>query len=49
MNVNKKVLGFVVAIVAFVAVMLVPMGGLGYFGFKTLLRFRTMVAIFRVR
>jgi sodium-dependent dicarboxylate transporter 2/3/5 len=36
MNVNKKVLGFVVAIVAFVAVMLVPMGGLGYSGHAAL-------------
>ena len=36
MNVNKKVLGFVVAIIAFIAVMLIPLKGLSYPGHAAL-------------
>lgn len=36
MNINKKVLGFVVAIIAFIAVMLIPLKGLSYPGHAAL-------------
>ena len=36
MNFNKKVMGFILAIVAFVAVMLIPIGGLSYPGHAAL-------------
>ena len=36
MNFNKKVIGFILAIVAFIAVMLVPIHGLSYPGHAAL-------------